>query len=116
MWEPQISNDGKELTRNFNQKKKKSDVLQWLTGVQSVTNVAGESISSIIMWIIVNQIGKLDFSCGCGSIVNKLNDRKLFFDQINTNHWNPIPTRRDWNCSTMWNLRCLHSAANEMIQ
>ena len=32
--------------------------------VQSVTNVVDEIISSISIWIIVNQLGKHDFSCG----------------------------------------------------
>ena len=45
-------NDGGELTRNINQKKK--------SGV--LTSVVGESISSVTMWNIVNQLGKHDFS------------------------------------------------------
>lgn len=32
--------------------------------VQSVTYVAGESVSLIKMWNIVNQLGQLDFSFG----------------------------------------------------
>ena len=96
--ESQIVNYGKELTRNFNQKKN-SDILQQLIDVQPVTNVVGESIFAITMWIIVNQIGKHDFSCG--SLVNNLKDKELFSDQINRNRFNPIFTRHDWNCSTM---------------
>ena len=56
------ANDGGELTRNINQKKK-SDVLQSPVDVHSVTNVAGESISLITIYDILNQLGKHDFSC-----------------------------------------------------
>ena len=66
--------------------------------VQSVTNVVGENISSITMWIIVNQIGKHDFSLE--SIVNNLKDKNFFSDEINRNSFNPILNRCDWNCFT----------------
>ena len=92
-----VVNDGGELTRNINQKKK-SDVSQEPVDVHSVTNI-GESISSVTMYNFVNQLGKHDFSCG--SIVNNLKDRKLFFDQMNRNGFDPISARRDWNCCTM---------------
>ena len=46
-----VANDGGELTRNINQKKK-SDALQQLIDVHSVTNVVDESISSVTMWNI----------------------------------------------------------------
>ena len=46
-----VVNDGGELTRNINQKKK-SDVLQKSIDVHSVINVVGESISSVAMWNI----------------------------------------------------------------
>ena len=69
-----VVNSGAELTRNINQKKK-SDVSQSPVVVHSVTNV-GKCISSITMYNTVNQLGKLDFSCG--SLVNNLKDRKIF--------------------------------------
>ena len=68
--------------------------------IHSVTNVS-ESTSSITMYNIKNQSCKHDFSCG--SVVNNLKDRKPFFDQMNRNHFDPISSRRDWNCSTMLN-------------
>ena len=43
--------------------------------VTNVTNAVSESISSVTMWNIVNQLGKHDFSCG--AVLNKLKDRKL---------------------------------------
>ena len=51
------------------------------------------------MWIIANQLRKHDFSCG--SVVNNLNNRKLFFDQMNKNCFNLILIGRDWNCSPL---------------
>ena len=54
---------------------KKSDVLQEPVDVRSVTNV-DQSISSITMYNIVNQLGKHGFSCG--SVVNNLKDKKNF--------------------------------------
>ena len=47
----------------------------------------------------MNQLGKDDFSCG--SVVNNLKDRKLLFDQMNRNRFDPISGRPDWNCPTM---------------
>ena len=97
--------DDKELPRNITQKKK-SDILQQAADFHSQTNVVGLNISSIIIWSIVNQTGKHGFSCG--SVVNNLKDRKLFSDQTNSNHFDPILTRREWNCSTVQNLTCLN--------
>ena len=37
---------------------------------------------------IVNQLGKHDFSYGL--VVNNLKDRKLFFEQMNGNRFDPI--------------------------
>ena len=54
-------NDGGELTRNINQKKK-SEVLKQSIDVHYLTNVVGGRISPITMWDIVNQLGKYDFS------------------------------------------------------
>ena len=69
-----LVNDGGELTRNINQKKK-SNVLQ--LDVHYLANAVGERISSITMWDIVNQLGKHDFSCV--SVVNNLKDRNFFW-------------------------------------
>ena len=55
-----IVNDGGERTRNITQNNK-SGILQQSIDVQHVTNALSESISSITMWNIVNQLGKLDF-------------------------------------------------------
>ena len=65
--------NGGELTRNINQRKK-SDVSQQPVDVQFVENV-DESIFSMIMYNIVNQLGKSNFSRG--SVVNNLKYRKL---------------------------------------
>ena len=69
-----VVNDGWELTRNINQKKK-SDNIQ--LDAHYLTNAVGESISPITMWNIVNQLGKHDFSCVW--VVNNLKDRIFFF-------------------------------------
>ena len=55
------------------------------------------------MYNIGNQLGERDFSCE--SVVNNLKDRKLFLDQTNRNLFYPISARRDWNCSTVWDLK-----------
>ena len=68
-----VVNDGGELTRNINQKKK-SEVLQ--LDAYYLTNAAGEPISPITMWNIVNQLGNHNFSSV--SVVNNLKDRKFF--------------------------------------
>ena len=107
-----VVNDGGELTRNIDQKKK-SDVLQQSIDVHYLINAVGECISSITMWNIVNQLGKHDFSCA--SMVNNLKDRKLFSHQMCRNRFDLILTRRGRNCPTMQNRRCLNSAVNEMI-
>ena len=67
--------------------------------VQSVTNAIGESIYSISIWNIVNQLGKYDLSCG--SVVNNLKERQLFLYQMNRNRFDLILDRRYWNYSTM---------------
>ena len=61
--------------------KRRSQVFYKPVDVHSVTNAIGESISSITMWNIVNQLGKFDFSCG--SVVNHLKERQFFSDQMN---------------------------------
>ena len=50
--------------------KRRSQKFYKLIDVFFVTNVVGESISSITMWSIVNQLDKLDFSWELA--VNKL--------------------------------------------
>ena len=70
-----VVNDGGELPRNINQKKK-SEVLQQSIDVHYPTDVVGELSSPITMWNIVNQLGKHNFSCV--SVVNNLKDRKFF--------------------------------------
>ena len=91
-----VVNDGGELTRDINQNK--SDVSQKTVDVYSVIK-SGESISSITMHNIVNQLRKRDFAYG--SAVNSLKGRKFFSDQMNRNRFDPIPARCDWNCFTM---------------
>ena len=44
--------------------------------VHYVTNAVDESISSVTMWNIANQLGKHDYTCRAG--VNKFKDRKHF--------------------------------------
>ena len=68
-------NDGGELTRNINQKKK-SGILQWFIDIHYLKNAAGERISSITLCNIVNQLDKRDFSCV--SVVSNLKDRYFF--------------------------------------
>ena len=38
-------------------------------------NAVGESVSSVTMWNIVNQLGKHEFSCR--AVVNDLKDKEL---------------------------------------
>ena len=61
----------------------------------------------------MNPLGKHGFCYGL--VVNKLKDRKLFSDQMNRNRFDLILARRNWNYSTMRNLRSLISAVNEII-
>ena len=65
----------------------------------------------------MNQLGKHNFSRDLFLLPSKNNakDSKLFSDQINRNHFDPILNRCDWSCATMENLRCLNSAVNEII-
>ena len=70
-----VVNDGGELPRNINQKKK-SEVLQQSIDVHYPTDAVGELSSPITMWNIVNHLGKHNFSCF--SVVNNLKDRKFF--------------------------------------
>ena len=78
-----------------------------------MTNAIGQSISSISIWNIVNQLGRYDFSSE--SVVNKLKESQHFSDQMNRNRFDLILVRCYWTCSTVENLRCLNSVVNEMI-
>ena len=71
---------------------KRSQTFHKTVDVHSVTK-SGESISSITMHNIVNQLRKRDFAYG--SAVNNLKGRKFFSDQMNRNRFDPIPARRD---------------------
>ena len=53
-----VVNDGGEHTRNINQKKKSGVSQQFIRNVHYVTNAAGENISLVTMWNIVNLLGK----------------------------------------------------------
>ena len=74
-----VVNDGGELTRNINQKKK-SEVLQ--LDARYLTNAAGEPISPITMWNIVNQLGKHNFSWKTGNFFS-LNEQKSLWPNSN---------------------------------
>ena len=56
--------------------KRRSQTFYKPVDVDSVTNAIGESISSISMWNVVNQLGKYDFSCG--SVVSNLKEAIFF--------------------------------------
>ena len=72
-----VVNDGGELTENISQKK--ADVLQQPINVYLVTNVVGESISSVSCGIIiVKQLDKYDFSCDF-LLRNKYEKQEMFF-------------------------------------
>ena len=92
--------------------KRRSQAFYKSVDVHSLTNANGESISSISIWNIVNQLGKYEFSYG--PVVNNLKERQLFSDQMNRDYIDLILARHSWNCSTIENLRCLNSAANEI--
>ena len=80
--------------------KRRSQVFYKPVDVHSVTNAIGESISSITMWNIVNQLGKFDFSCGL--VVNHLKERQFFSDQMNKNQLMPQLCCK-WNNLTIKN-------------
>ena len=93
--------------------KRKSQTFYKTVDVHFVTNAKGKNISSVSIWNIVNHLGKYFFSCG--SVVNNLEERQLFSDQMNRNRFDLILARRYWNFSTIQNLRRLNSAVNELI-
>ena len=62
-WNPKVVVVGGELAKNINQKKK-PDVFYKPADVHSVTNAIYESISSISIWNIVNQLGNMIFLVG----------------------------------------------------
>ena len=49
----------------------------------------GESIFSITIYNIANQLGKGGFSYG--PVVNNSKDRKTFSDEMNRNCFDPVP-------------------------
>ena len=51
--------------------KRRSQTFYKPVDVQSVTNAICESISSIRIWNIVNQLGKHDFLCGFSDQMNR---------------------------------------------
>ena len=61
--------------------------------VHSSKNVVDESTSSIAIYDTVNQLIQDD--CSCGSVVNILQSKKHFSDQINRNQFGPILANRD---------------------
>ena len=61
--------------RNINQKKK-SDILQQSIDIHYLTNAAGERISLITLWNIVNWLSKHDFACVGGK---QLERQEFFF-------------------------------------
>ena len=81
-------NDGGELTRNINQKKK-------LKVLQQPIDVHG-------YWITisnrVNKLGKHDLS---EPVANNLKGGNFFSDQMNRNRFDPVFARSIWNCFTM---------------
>ena len=93
--------------------KRRSQAFYKPIDVHSVRNAIGESISSTSIWNIGNQLGKYDYSYR--SVVYILKERQHFSDQMNRNGLDLTLARNYCNCSTIENLRCLNSAANETI-
>ena len=108
-WNPKVV-DGGDLARILT---KRSQTFYKPVDVRSVTYAIGESISSISIWNIMNQLGKYNFSSG--SVVNNLKERHHFSELMNRNRFDLILARRYWNCSAIENLRCLNSAVNKTI-
>ena len=78
-----------------------------------MTNVVGESISSVICGIfIVKQLGKHDFS-GDFLPPNKYEKQEMFFWSAEQIALIQFFARRNWSCSIMENLRCLNFAVNK---
>ena len=78
-----------------------------------MTNVVGESISSVTSGIFIrNQAGKHGFPCDFFYYQVNMKDRRCFSDLMNRNRFDSILARRDWSCFTMENLRCLNFAVN----
>ena len=101
--------DGGELTRNINQKKK-SDVLQACRCPLCEKCYMREYIFNkhLEYWESYREVWLFLW-------VNNLKERQLFSNQMNRNRLDLILARRYYNCFTIENLRCLNSAANEII-
>ena len=67
-----------------------------------MVDAISESISSISIWNIVNQLGKYDFSCGL--VVNNLKERQLFSNKMNRNRFDLLHGWCYWNCLTIESL------------
>ena len=66
-------------------------------------------------WNIVNQLGKHDFFLLVGGGGKQLERQELFSHHASRNRFDPVLTRHDFNCPTIYNLRCLNSALNVII-
>ena len=82
---------------------KRSQTFYKPVNVHSVTYAIGVSVSSISMW--------LEFSCG--QAVDNVRGRKLFLDEMNRYYLDLILGKRDKNCCTKDNLRCMNYSINE---
>ena len=80
---PEVVVDGRDLTRNINQKKKPG-VLQ-ACRCPLCEKCYSQSISSTSLWNIANQLGKYDYFYG--SVINNLKERQPFSDQMNRNRF-----------------------------
>ena len=67
-----------------------------------MTNAAGQNISLVTMWNIVNQLGKHDFSCG--AVVNSLKE-ETFSNQMNSNLFVLILERRESTLCSCLNVK-----------
>ena len=84
-----------------------------LIDVHSVTNVIGESISSMQIWNIVNQYGK--YNCFSYEMVENNLKEKILPAQMDINHFGLILARRYWNCFSIENVRCFNYAASAVM-
>ena len=78
---PEVVVDGRDLTRNINQKKKPGVLQACRCPLCEKCN--RQSISSTSLWNFANQLGKYDYFYG--SVINNLKERQPFSDQMNRN-------------------------------